>query len=102
MPYSSSSLQTEYISKPLVLDEALLVNIGEYIPALLELDFFFALPDELLELAPDKELLVELLEFPVVDSPELLLVLLPLVVDALEELELWELGVLALLNLVVQ
>ena len=86
MPYSSSSLQTEYISKPLVLDEALLVNIGEYIPALLELDFFFALPDELLELALDEELLVELLELTAVDSPELLLELLLLVVTLLMHL----------------
>ena len=97
MPYSSSSLQTEYISEPLVLDEALLVHIGEYIPALLELDFLLALPFELLELVLDEELLVYSgeympalleLDFPPLDSPELLLELLLLVVVALEELEL--------------
>ena len=85
MPYSSSSLHTEYISDPLILEEALLVNIGEYTPALLELDV------ELVELALVEELLV--------DSSELLLELLLLVADALEELEPCELGVLALLDL---
>ena len=85
------------MSEPLVLDEALLMHICEYIPALLELDSLFALPVELLELVLDEELLVELLElnFPAVDLPELLLELLLLVVVALEELELWEVGVLA-------